>query len=473
VIRFGVVVLGAVLAINGCSAGAKSRPPAAPTTPETAAKRVRTLPLPTSVWEKATNREHYKVFATHAEAAAWFDAWKVGPGGASRGATKDVVIAGTDPRQAALAEDLAKVWGVFRELFPRDCEGLDAPQILLTTARRTNAYVLFDRSSGERSSGLQPHVIFVSGGSLGARFDPVTREALRGLIAHELTHHVLKHSWPGHDKKAYRFYSTKAAKGAGFGFEQDDDPAMRESGEKYLRLAESTGDFPLREWNGVVRDASAAEVIRQELHREAAKATPTLCTQADEARAKLDTHSETILDYTFMSVRAAPAQLVELDTLSKAYVAAESACAASYPKTLFEVTAELFGKTEAEVRESATPNDRAINDGASNAFDALAKIASTNDEVLLGIDVSTLRYYTVEEQADDVAIEVLSRIGADPLALTNFLENLYVVGADRAACRKEIALGEPTYGILSSSHHSPCWRIAHGRALASWLTTPS
>jgi hypothetical protein len=93
--------------------------------------------------------------------------------------------------------------------------------------------------------------------------------------------------------------------------------------------------------------------------------------------------------------------------------------------------------------------------------------------VLLGIDVSTLRYYTTEEQADDVAIAVLYKIGADPLALTKFLEERYVVGADRAACENEIAAGEPTYGILSIRHHSRCWRIAHGRALASWLATPS
>src|SRR5262249_45849882 len=153
----------------------------------------RTMPLPEGHWQKPTNIEHYKIFTTHAEALAWFETWKVSELGVLHGNNNDKVVPLDDPRYGTLESELAVVWKAYLELFPRDTEGLKTPPfIVLTNTPKVDAFALYDRQIG-----LSPHAFVVTVGALGSGETKADANALRGLIAHELAHYVLKHNWPG------------------------------------------------------------------------------------------------------------------------------------------------------------------------------------------------------------------------------------------------------------------------------------
>lgn len=73
-------------------------------------------------------------------------------------------------------------------------------------------------------------------------------------------------------------------------------------------------------------------------------------------------------------------------------------------------------------------------------------------------DKNQLRFYSVEDQADEVAMTILKHLGYRTRDYPeSFLDFLY---DDRSLCVQNLQKGiEPPYGNLIDDHHAPCWRI--------------
>lgn len=421
------------------------------------------IPIPDGIWTKATNIEHYKVYATRDDAIAWFNGVK----GEDASIANDTAVASSDPRYADIDAKVADIWKGFQQVFPRDTEDLPAPWVILTNpaSNLPGAYAVYDGGLG-----LSPNVFMIQTPTL-----PIGDVALRGVIAHELTHHVLKHKWPGIEDKIERWYdATKTAK-SGFGFDQTNDDGVAANGLKYVNAADSTGDYPLTQWNGWDRPNSAFDYYRALIHQQAAAKSAGPCTDSDNSRNTLIDFVNPLRDQATGTFAATTDQLPQLDTLTKDAVAKETTCASAVTGQLFDIVAADQGTTSAQIRAGASPDQIAANDAASNAYDAIVRLTKSDDAAMLAIDTKNLRHYTFEEQADDMSQVVLFFLNEDVHGIIVYLQQGALTdsagtltNAQRSECTS-YGTNEPPYGILSDPHHGTCWRIWHSTNLAAGL----
>ena len=91
---------------------------------------------------------------------------------------------------------------------------------------------------------------------------------------------------------------------------------------------------------------------------------------------------------------------------------------------------------------------------------ATSRAAADSFAGATGDDWSRLRYFSVEEDADDVSTMVMHGAGLDPTSIASFFRTVGLSAEVRAAC--DAALPFPGYGVdLEDPHHAVCWRIGH------------
>jgi hypothetical protein len=97
---------------------------------------------------------------------------------------------------------------------------------------------------------------------------------------------------------------------------------------------------------------------------------------------------------------------------------------------------------------------------------ATMRAAETSFTTATGRPWSALRYFSYEEDADDVSVQVLRAAGLDPAGEGGFL--LAALGDLRVRCEAILDAGEvPPYGAnYADEHHATCWRVYHVRQLA-------
>ncbi|MBL0216191.1 MAG: M48 family metalloprotease [Myxococcales bacterium] len=79
---------------------------------------------------------------------------------------------------------------------------------------------------------------------------------------------------------------------------------------------------------------------------------------------------------------------------------------------------------------------------------------------------TALRYFSIEEEADDYAVRIGMTHGLTDLGVTATM--FLVLGDLQPACEALLATGNVPYGLdLLDEHHAPCWRIDHARRLAA------
>lgn len=421
------------------------------------------MPLPKGNWTKATNIEHYKMFATHADAIGWFE------GFAKRNRIQAKALPPTmDAYYDVLEKELDVIWKSFVDLFERDTEGLTKPPfIVLTDAKEVNAFAVYDTELG-----VSPHVFMVNVGVFTSKNGKANDVQLRGLIAHELAHHVLKHGWPGSREKVQKWYSADTAIGDGFGWQQKDDATLRSKGLAFLIGVTDTGDDPLVEWNGVPRPGGVLYETLGYVHRSAKTKEPEKCAAAETAFDAIGSYLATVTDPLQTLPLTTPVKK-RIDELTRAYVGQELACGSSSAETLWVSLAEQLQTSEAVLKSKLKPTTVALIDNAASPAEALFALVKRADQGTIALgDVSKLRYYSTEEEADDVSVNVLFRAGHDANGMASFIEDIAYSDKSAKACSAAADLGEPPYGPLRDSHHHSCWRIWHANKLVSYLSTP-
>jgi len=434
--------------------------------PAEAPKQLRKMPLPEGKWAKKTNAEHYKIFANHEEAIEWFEAWH-----AKHFADSPIKpLPRTDALYATLEKELATMWAAFTELLPRDTEGLaKAPFIVLTDDPAVNAFAPYDPDLK-----VLPHAFIVNVGVFTTTNGKATSAQLRGLIAHELGHHVLKHAWPDVHEKVERWYSVDTAVGDGFGWQQKDNAALRTQGHRVIESELQTGGYAITEWHGNPRVGGWLRTTLDGIHDAAAQKASETCYAATIARDDLRSYVATLLD-DMGTLQTGPRGVrTKISELSQAYVDKELACTNVETDTLWTVWSKQLGVPESDLRKGTAKEYAALVDEAPSAASAIFALTKRLDDdvIALGGSVAKLRYYSVEEEADDVSINILFRSEMDANGMALFLHDLALTNKAEKSCEAHVNAGEPAYGPLRSAHHSTCWRVWHSRQLVKYLSTP-
>jgi hypothetical protein len=470
----GLAFAAALLGVAACSA-----PSAAPREHLASVEQpIQTVsvPLPVGTWTRATNIEHYHLFAAQDDAVTWFTDFEKRRA-ALEGRTPDAVVPHSDARYAPFEAEAAKVWDAYKQLFPRDTAGLDAPpRIVLIQRDDVNAYAVFDPEltcTTGGPAGCAPHAFMVHTASLEPITDPTARgDALFGLVAHELAHHVLKHTWPGVGDKVTKYFD--ASHWPAFGFEQLDDAATRARVEGWLAPAGRSGPFPLTQLHGMPWvTQSFLDLTRRFM---TAKAAATNAAACDTARATYRTLANFLDDHVDEADQAldlTSADDARLDGLAANAVHDVDACVSVLTTKFTALVAEEFGVAEADVSGSLTPAEHAVVDAAATPFDALVGLGKLDYAAMAAIDVKSARSYTFEEQADDVGINVLFRAGMDARSLATFFRFRALTAMSREACEARVGTAtEPPFGLLSDPHHATCWRIDHADRLVTFMSQP-
>ena len=431
-----------------------------------APEKPREMPLPKANWTKSSNLAHYKIFEKHDDALAWFNTWKASPVGVAHGDSKIDVISLEDARYETVEKEVAAVWGVFRKLFPNETEGLTAPPfVVLIDKPGAEAFAVYDRTLE-----VSPHAFMVGTGLLTDDNGKATsRAALHGLIAHELAHHVLKHQWPGVGDKVARHYSAKNAVGAKFGFEQTDDAATRKTVTAVTNLQGWIGKVTAPELSGVPLSGGTLMYIMAAMHKTAAAVLPSKCEPATAALKAASVSFQDSFDPVTQTFDPTPAKREELARLTSEFIRLEPACAAGSTKSFYELGGEAKGTTAAEFKSSLTQGQIDLIERSKTPFETIVTWTKS------GIDATAkfptdLRFYSTEEEADDVAVNVLFETKDDPQAFHAMLVREIGTAEQEVACTRLAEKSEPPYGSLSDDHHSPCWRTWHAAELTQYLS---
>jgi hypothetical protein len=461
----------ALSAIGACSSPPPPDGDALPPPVQT----VTTL-LPEGIWTRATNLDHYHVFASQDEAVAWFEAFDVAKS-ADEGRPADKVVPHDDTRYASLEGDIASLWLAFQRLFPRDTQDLDGPpRVLLIERTDVNAYAAFDEALTCRPggpAGCAPHAFIVHTASLGMGHPATTIDPLPGLLAHELSHHVLKHTWPGVADKVKKYYAASAW--PRLGAPAGDDAALRATGEKWIDFAKVAGPFPVDELHGLpwlgTQPLFAGTLT--ELVSQAKASGGSGCADVAAAAKDLDAFVPSVVDVADQALLVDGERGKKLDMLSSALVGKLEPCLASVHDSLYDVIAQQTSGvlTPKAVEGAFSSAERSVVDAAHTPFDALLAVTEKTYQEMRAIDTSGVRFYSIEEEADEVGIHALFRSGRDARSLATFFGYVFLDDASRGACDARIAKNtEPPFGILSDEHHATCWRIDHARRLVRYLS---
>ena len=413
---------------------------------------------------EAPDIDCYILFANHDEASTWF-----------AGIEEQIAAAQLREPRALLPESdayhvrmrglLEEGWEAYQQVIPVGDLAARPPELVIVQDPSFNAFVQGD---GEKAG----FAVMVHTGIM----DVASDEELVSIVMHELTHAIYLHVLP-EVKERVRIHYT-AADGEPFGFEQADDPMARSSLTDWRALtsdigpldAAALGGFPWPGGNGTLfRTFKVISDYWAEQHADLC-ATP----MANLAALTGDIYSYySGIDQT---LRIAGVEQSLYDAQNAALVAIRDQCMPALTDSYVTILADINQKSEEEMRAILDDADEALVDGkhfieaiASLIADRRAKMRAIEAEfqTATGVPWNRVRHYTLEEEADDSTIPVLTAMGRDPAGIGPgllLLDN----EPTRAECTTLLAEeAPPPYGAdLQDDHHANCWRVWHVRALA-------
>jgi hypothetical protein len=405
----------------------------------------------------------FRTFDDDADASTWFAAFEQELA-TSEGRPPRALIPATDPRYVQARSLLDRGWEAFREHRPVGKLYPKRPALVVVDDPSVNAFVI-----GETESGLSVFAVMVQTGLLEVGG---SEDALLGIMMHELQHAVGLHLIGNVREEIQKFYVAGTSEP--IGREQQDDPTARTAATEWIGQAAEVGPYAHAELGGFVVSAGVFNRVFVQLVNAGLQSNPAGCA---DAVAKINALRSDLGSIDPIS----DALLADLSTFPPrvdiAHAALRDVCLATFPYTLIQVMAATFS-VPAEVIEGMLPaSDRALIDGRHPVDGLVAlthdrrsrmRAAEAGFESATSDPWSALRYFSHEEDADDVSVPVMRASNLDPTGVSGFLA-LAVSPAQRAACDAELAAGRvPSYGVdLSDDHHGTCWRRFHVEAMAA------
>ncbi len=379
------------------------------------------------------------------------------------------ILAPTDPRFARMRKLLDRGWKSYRALVPVG-ELSEAPELVVIDDPTVNAFVASDLATS-----LVGWTVMVQTGLLDS--GAPDHEVL-GVVMHELEHAVGLHVVPGVGDKMRRHYQVLPGEREPFGAAQIDQAIPREAITAWRELGDEAGPYPFEELAGLpLGQSQLASVMGMAITR-AYEANPDACSGAIARFQQLE---------AFLTPRTSDLDgLLHLDTdderttlagiSARLIIELRARCLSTLDATFIELAAERFGVTPEELAAALSPEDAALIDGLPIADQILAlsndrhgRMRDIDANLLAdtGGDITTLRYFSTEEAADDRTVPVLRRAGLPADGMAQFMVNRALSPASQDECKAILLSGAtPSYGDLIDEHHGTCWRAFHVRELA-------
>ncbi len=387
---------------------------------------------------------------------------------------------------------VARLFGGFKTVFPRETAGMDKPpRILIVQEEGVNAFAGFDE---RKEYNKAPWLFWVHSGVL----DGTTPEPqIEGLVAHELAHLVLRNMLPETRAKIRTYYRVPSGGEHGvFGAATPDDPAVRKHAGELRDLgalvgrASVFGPLPISSFEESEYDSmlqTLAKVSGQPGDSQACRTAQIGLVRAKDFYKKAVSVHDLTLDLTDDESK-------QVETFTKSVADALRKCYANVRISLYELkvrdrsTSEDAKAQMPRLLDPSTPEykiaypllmrndlEREIDSksqGAATIERALAFVERAHQRITqleadTSLPIDELRVFDMEEDADDAAVRVLRASGEDPRGITQlFLGQL----DDGGACKRTIDNGDvPRYGRFIDVHNATCWRAFHTTDLAKAL----
>ncbi|MGE0548720.1 MAG: hypothetical protein AB7O24_32815 [Kofleriaceae bacterium] len=378
------------------------------------------------------------------------------------------LVGETDPRFVHTRELLDRGWEAFAASRPVADLASARPALLLVEDDQVNAHASADTA--------QHHAMFaviVNSALLIGRTD----EQVLAVMMHEFQHAVGLHVLPALRDRLRTYYIAVPGDEEPIGRYEDEDADARKFGTAWRTAAAWSGPYPQAElgavpWQGEMHQVFSAALVRSHAQNQAA---------CDPAIAAINAIWSRLGQATDPISRALIGDLSDVAADSASAQAKIEACLAVIPKGFVEFLVEDLGAPAAEVEKTLGPDGQALIDGKSlgSAIAALMtegrsrmRTAEAGFVSELGLPWSAVRYFSYEEDADDVSVAVMRAAGMDPTGGDSVLSLLDDVDL-RTQCAAMLDNNEvPPYGVdLADEHHATCWRAYHVRQLAG-LTKP-
>ena len=409
----------------------------------------------------APDLDCFRTFADDLEAAAWFA--DIEPRAAMvEGRAPRTAIPRDDPRYDAMRVLLDRGWEAMREHRPVAQLAEQRPALVLVEDDSVNAFVFPEDIDQKRAS----FAVMVHTGLLKI---PSSDDANLGLIMHELQHAVGLHV-VAEVKARFETYYLAEDGYEPIGREQTDAADVRMLASQWRARAGEVGGFSDANLRGLPTGGELQAVLRAVVQN-GLQANPAGC---ERARTLL---GEVGADLAIDFITGAPVVDAAFGSrVVTALAALRDECVPEAP-SFVEVVAALAGVTPDQIDAQLTAEDRALI-GSKHVVDAIAALAEDRRAKMRAIEASApatlgapwtaVRYFSEEEDADDVSVPVLRAAGVDPAGLGTFLVDVLLPPAGTTACKDLLARGEiPHYGVdLTDTHHATCWRVFHIDQLA-------
>ena len=395
------------------------------------------------------------------DAIAWFSALEMRLAAEEQRAPRNI-LAPSDPRAAKARAWLDQAWQLFRRHRPVGALAGRHVGLVVIDDPSPNAFVAPEIGGLGRSV----LVVMVHTGLLAS-----PDHGAVAIMMHELQHAVGLHLIPGGKDRMRRFYVNQTEDGEDVGRLQAEDVFAAESGGRWRHLAAKVGPFADAALGGLPLRGMPKQVLDYAVQL-GAMVNPNGCAQARSATAQALAQLRTGID------PLTSALTVPVGFSGDAVLAiARDSCLAGVTNSFVEFGASAFGVTPEVFAQNLTAEELALVSGR-HVVDAVAALtgaarAQMRQEVadfeqLHARGWNNLRYFSYEEDADDVGAVVARDAGMDTSAMADgLLENL-LGPADRERCTALLDAGQlPPYGAdLSDEHHATCWRAHHARQLA-------
>lgn len=377
---------------------------------------------------------------------------------AQQGRAPRRIVPDTDPRWRAMRQALDAGWDAYRKTIPVADLGDHEPALVVVNDPEINAFVF-----GDIAQGKVNFIVVVHSGTLDQ--EP-SEDALAGLVMHELTHAVGLHVVPGGDALFRRYYIAADGREP-LGFAQGEDAIAREHGDAWRLAATDAGPFVAPELGGVPFSGNAELLLSFGLQQLGNSAQ---CTAALGALVELRNDIINGIDFLDTSFEA-PFDITR--DRADGVIADLADCVAATGDTsdAFDVVAAFLGASAAQVRAQSSDEEIALLDGKPFVVGFADLVIARREEMRAieqafeedtGEPFAALRYFSTEENADDVTVPVLARMGLEEIGAAEFLFGVLDPGS-QARCQELLEAGvTPPYGAdLSDEHHATCWRVDH------------